>query len=103
MAGELYWLTFRLADNASWQQRYDALKIAVSGSMDGTVWWDEPTSFLLFRSNLAIDDLATVIAEAIDLRTDVALLGMPDYKSARVVGSLDDPDIFKLWPWVKQA
>lgn len=100
---DLYWMTFRLEDDGTWQRRYDALKSTISDCTTGSKWWVEPTSFILFRSEAKIDELAALVAEAIDTETDVALLAMTDYKSARVIGSVQDSDLFSLWPDAKRA
>ena len=100
---DLYWLTFRLEDNATWQRRYDALKLSISECTVGGKWWVEPTSFFLFRSEVGIDSIAALVADAIDTETDVALLAMTDYKAARVIGSVRDGDLFKLWPDAKRT
>ncbi|MCT2557533.1 hypothetical protein N0B51_00915 [Tsuneonella sp. YG55] len=100
---DLYWLTFRLEKNGSWQRRYDALKSTISDCTTGGKWWVEPTSFILFRSEVAIGDIAALISDAIDTNTDVALLAMTDYKSARVIGTVRDADLFSLWPDAKRA
>lgn len=100
---DLYWMTFRLEDNGSWQRRYDALKSAISDCTAGGKWWVEPTSFFLFRSEVSIGDIAALVADAIDTDTDVALLAMTDYKSVRVIGTVSDTDLFSLWPAAKRA
>ena len=100
---DLYWVTFRLEEDSTWKQRYNALDSAISDATEGGKWWKEPTSFYLFRSELEIGDLVTAIKGAISTRTDVVVIGKPDYKTARVIGTVEDDDIFTLWDWVKKA
>ena len=100
---DLYWVTFRLEKDSTWQERYTALDSAISDATADQKWWKEPTSFYLFRSELGIDEIVALIKEAISAQTDVVVIGMPDYKSARVIGTVEDDDIFTLWDWVQQA
>jgi hypothetical protein len=99
---ELFWVTFRIEENAGREARYRALQEAVSDCANGK-WWDEPTSFILFQSGLKIGQIAERLEEVIDTDCDVAVIGMPDYKSARAIGAVNDPDLFNLWSWVKRA
>jgi hypothetical protein len=99
---ETYWLTFRLADDATYSTRLDKLTKAVQDVTAGT-WWVEPTSFLLFQSASDIDAVAAIVKAAINPAKDIVLIGMPDYKSARIIGASTDPDLFKLMPFTKKA
>ncbi|MBI4923487.1 MAG: hypothetical protein HY834_17245 [Devosia nanyangense] len=97
-----FWITFRIANDAGYSDRYDALNAAIDRSCDG--WWVEPTSFYLVNSSLDIDALATRLKAAINPRVDLVLVGMPDFKSARVVGKTDYLDSLRaLMPFVKAA
>lgn len=99
---KLYWVTFRLKDNRTRDDRYDALMAAMRDCA-GSKWWVEPTSFAVFQSDLGIDDLAAHLGAAIDEGVDVLLIGMPEVKSARVIGLVEDRDLFKIWPWVRHV
>jgi hypothetical protein len=94
-------MTFRIADDQQYAQRYDNLVEAVRTI--ASEWWTESTSFLLFESALSIDDVAAKVKDAINPAKDLALIGMPDYKSARAVGAVKDGDLFKLMPFTKKA
>lgn len=96
-----YWVTFRLERTSTYGIRHEALTQAVAGL--GPRWWTEPTSFILFESVASIDEVAEVVKDAIDPAIDMALVGMPDYKSARVIGHLEDNDLFELMPFTKKA
>ena len=96
-----YWITFRLAENATYTRRYDELVNAVR--LLSTKWWVDATSFIVFASNETIDSVAETVQNAINLKTDIAVVGMPDYKSARLIGETDDEDIFALIPFIKKV
>ena len=97
----VYWLTFRLASDATYSDRYDALKESIRGM--ASAWWYEPSSFFLFESSEDIDRVAANVGSVINAAKDIVLIGMPDYKSARVLGASTDKDLFKLMPFTKYA
>ena len=97
---KLYWVTFRIADHGNWKARYEAVQEAVK-ELTGGKWWTEPTSFLVFKSDHSIDTIASHIRAALDPDRDIAVVGMPDVKSARVVGNVEDSDLFDLWDWIR--
>ena len=96
-----YWLSFRIANDTNYDVRYDKLveTIRVSASK----WWLETTAFIVFSSNYEIDALATRVNSAINTAKDVAVIGMPDFKTARVLGAAKDDDIFALIPFIKRG
>ena len=96
-----YWLTFRLADDPDYAERYDRLIEVVRQITQR--WWVESTSFVLFESALSIDEVATKIKGALNTAKDLALIGMPDFKSARLVGASQDAALFNLMPFTKRA
>lgn len=96
----VYWMTFRLERDASYSDRYNALMEAVGSAC--TQWWIEPTSFVLFRSDESLDALASMVKSTINVRKDVALIGMTETKGARVVGTIADQDLFGLYPDAKK-
>jgi len=96
-----YWMTFRLENDPQYAQRYDSLVETVRDMAQR--WWIESTSFLLFETALSIDEVAAKVKSALDTAKDLALIGMPDYKSARVVGASQDGDLFTLMPFTKRA
>lgn len=98
----LYWVTFRIAEVGNDDARRAAMLDAVKETTAGK-WWTEPTSFVLFESSLSIDQLATVLKGAIDLDRDIVLIGMPHFKDARVIGNVEDADLFELLPFVTEA
>lgn len=94
-----YWITFRIADHGNYQARYDALHLAIHERTDKV--WEESSSFILFRSEHTIDQLASAVERALDTDIDVALIGMTEVKSARIVGDWSDPDLTELIPFVQ--
>lgn len=94
-----YWLSFRIKDDATYSERYNALVETVR--VNSSKWWLETSSFFVFNSSDGIDDLATAVKYAIDEAIDIVLIGMPDFKSARLIGANKDQDIFALIPFVK--
>lgn len=97
----VYWVTFRIAERSNSGARYQALMDSLREITKGP-WWVESTSFVLFRSDLDIDDVALTVAACIDSTMDLALVGMPDFKSARAIGHTTDPDLFELMPFTKK-
>jgi hypothetical protein len=96
-----YWTTFRIHNDASYRTRYDNLVEAVRSI--SSKWWVDPTSFLLFESSKDINGVAAAVKAAINTGTDMALIGMPDFKDARLVGQTGDQDLFALMPFAKKA
>ena len=100
---DTYWLSFRIADTASYERRYEALISAIGQVADQSCWWFETTSFYLFQSEHDIDAIAAHIGASINQSLDLVVIGKTDYKTGRVVGRCDDGDIFKLVPFMKKA
>jgi len=96
-----YWLSFRLENNRTYSDRYESLTESVRTA--ARKWWTEPSSFLVFECEFDIDTLADRFKRSINPTTDILLLGMPDFKSARIIGAYRDPDIFELMPFAKKA
>ncbi len=97
----VYWLSFRLEDDSDYPNRYQALTDAIQGMTKK--WWLETSSFFVFEAEPNIDGVAATVKKAIAPSKDIVLIGMPDYKSARLIGASKDDDIFKLMPFTKKA
>lgn len=97
-----YWFAFRLNHDIDYNDRYDRVMNTLKGLSDGK-WWVEPSAFVVFRSDLNIDAVASEISAAMDTRVDVGLLGMSEIKAARVLGASNDDDIFEFMPFAKWA
>lgn len=98
---DTFWISFRLKENNTYTERYNDLMETVRTSASS--WWVEPSSFLVFSSAETIDTIASQVKKVIDNAADLVVIGMTDYKSARLIGNNDDPDIFDLIPFMKRA
>jgi hypothetical protein len=98
-----YWVTFRLHDGNDYSYRYKLLTDEIQSLATGGKWWLEPTSFVAFSSSFDIDTVAARIAGTISKSLDLVLVGMSDYKSARVIGANGDNDIYDLMPFARTA
>lgn len=98
-----YWITFRIEENGSAASRRDALYEAVQSLTPDGKWWVEPTSFILFSSEEEIGSVADTVRAVIDESQDIVLIGMPDFKSARIIGAWTDQDLTKFLPFVRNA
>ena len=68
-----------------------------------TKWWPEPTSFICFASDLDIDTICGRLKRPLSVDHDLFLIGMPEFKSARIWGHNPDNDIYELIPFLKKA
>lgn len=101
-----YWMTFRIAerrvdgrdDDDRRAALYETVRLATNRQ-----WWKEPTSFVLFRSEYSITDTVDAIRTAISEQHDLVLLRDLDTKAARVLGVVEDTDLFDLMPYVERA
>lgn len=98
-----YWLTFRIADDSTYDRRYAAFEGAVADLAEGGKWWSETTSFFLFRSSHDRATVAGIIKQALNPDTDVALLGALDFKGQTIIGAWSDPDLTALAGAVDQV
>jgi hypothetical protein len=99
----VFWVTFRIKEVGDYGQRYEALKQAIIAVKADAKWWVEPTSFFLFRSQFNIDQIAARIKGALDLKVDLVLISTTEAQAARVVGKLEDPDLYVFMPYAKPA
>ena len=101
-----FWVTFRIADeyvdghddDDRRLMLYEAIRQASNGK-----WWKEPTSFVLFSSDLSIDAIAEQIRDAISPIHDIVLIREDGVKSARVVGLVEDEDLFEFMDYAQYA
>jgi len=97
----VYWLTFRFKEDAGRADRQHRLLETVR--LRSSRWWTESASFLLFESAATINHVAAAIRGAIDPRRDLALLGMPHVREARIIGSVRNDDLFALMDFAKET
>lgn len=98
----VYWLSFRIHDDAGYEAAYKSLITAVEKAVQGK-WWYDTTSFYVFSSDLAIGELSSRLKEAIRPDLDLVVLGMPEYMDGRVIGANHDADIFELISFMEKA
>jgi len=97
-----YWLSFRLDANQTYTERYDALYAAINNCSSS--WWVESSSFIVFESDDSIDTIATKVKRAIAPGVDLVIIGMPDFKTARLIGNVEHQDIIsQLMPFIKKV
>lgn len=82
---EVFWITFRIENDVTYDDRYNALIGAVKQHNDGS-WWFEPTSFWLVESNSSRAAIAASVKRAIDVGKDLVLIGSMQYAGATLVG-----------------
>lgn len=101
-----YWLTFRFADVTVGYDSGDDRRNALYQVIDNLSrsWWIEPTSFLLFHSELGIDEIAGRCKAVISVKHDLVLLREISVQSARVIGSPDYLDTLEAFmPYLRKA
>lgn len=97
-----YWLSFRIGDKGNYESRYEALLANLRLCKTGK-YWEETTSFVVFTSNLDIDQISGTLSEGLKPDWDLILVREMDKQSARIWGNNDDDDIFELMPYLKYA
>lgn len=98
-----FWVSFRIKDDAGYDDAYKSLTDALQGVADATCWWFETTSFYIFNSEYSTDQVANHIKANIRPDRDLVVLGMPNFKGGRVIGHCEDQDIFRLIPDMKKV
>jgi len=98
----VYWLSFRVGDKGDYESRYDALLENLKRCKSGK-YWEETTSFVVFTSNLGIDQICRTLTEDLNHDWDLILVREMDKQSARIWGNNVDEDIFELMPYLKYA
>lgn len=97
-----YWATFRLKRDAAYDTRYRALMKAFVDV--GSVFWEEPTSFIAFDSRYGIDDIAGHLKKALNTQTDLLVVTVSETTTSRYVGMPDDiPNFFHHFPLAKKV
>ncbi len=97
-----YYVSFTIADDAGYSQRYAAL-MDLLRSYDNTIWWDKTTSYILFRTDKSASAVASDVKSVINVSKDIAIIAAPHYKTMLVIGANDDDDIYKLVDFAKKA
>jgi len=99
----VYWLSFRLAEDSTYSERYTALNQAIDAMC--SQWWFDTSSFFVFESDLGIDQVAVNAKAAVNPSKgkDIVLIGMSEFKSTRLIGVPDYEAIFGLMPFTKKV
>lgn len=91
---DVFWITFRLHSDSTYDDRYEALVNAVHAhAVEG--WWSEPTSFWMVGSNSSRAQVAASIKAAIAPSKDLALIGSMKYTGATLIGKASDVGTLK--------
>lgn len=85
----VYWITFRIHQNQTYDARYKALVTAVEDHLASRCW-SEPTSFWVFDSDSSAAAIAASCKSAIDIKTDQVVIGSPMTKIMIVLGKVED-------------
>ena len=100
---DVFWITFRRKDDATYDERYQSLIDAVHAHAD-SAWWSEPTSFWMINSSSSRADLAAAIKAAISPTKDMVLIGSMKHTGATLIGKATDLATLKsLEPLLRQA
>ncbi|HAD84486.1 MAG TPA: hypothetical protein DCG71_06535 [Brevundimonas sp.] len=86
---ETYWVSFTVRDKTTPRGTYDERRAGVIDALfevsDG--WWPETTSFVMFQSEENALSLAKLVKSKLDPDCDIALIGSPNIKTMKLVGS----------------
>lgn len=91
---DVFWITFRVADATigarTYTTRYNALVAALTAHCVDA--WQEPTSFLLLKSDSSVAQIAAAVKGAIATTVDLVVIGSMNYTGITVVGDVDNVD-----------
>lgn len=93
MAERVNFVAFRLQQDSTYTDRYDALMDAISLHA-AQKWWTPLTSMVVFPSSRHPSELATALEPVINKRTDLVVVGSLTHKSLVVIGNNPDDDIY---------
>jgi hypothetical protein len=93
MASRVFYLSFKIAEDATYAVRYGKLIDAINECIQG-FQWSETTSFVLFQSSMGADEIAARIQSAISPKKDLVILGSPTTRLLMVIGK-NDSDILE--------
>jgi len=94
-------VSFRVEEYGNANERRQDLEAEVlRGS---TMHWKDTTSFLIIEVDDTISNLAKRTKQWIDTDVDVVLFRTLGTQDARVIGAVQDQDLFTLMPYCKSA
>jgi hypothetical protein len=86
--GQVYWLTFRIADDADSARRWRALEAALGALASSH--WKEPTSFWMFRTAVSPAMIRQGVGSAINQQQDVVAFALLGSTEVEIVGKSND-------------
>ncbi|SRR6266851_1581884 len=95
----LFAITFRVHEDATYEERYESLVDAIKGLAEGNGrYWDEPTSFFLITSSQTASNLAAGIQNlsALSQITDLVLIINLSERQYAILGAYADSDFHTL-------
>ncbi|GLS29306.1 hypothetical protein SAMN04488498_113108 [Mesorhizobium albiziae] len=93
-----YWVTFRIASDSTYNDRYGGMvkaMAAMRGSQNAS--WAEPTSFWLVQSASGLDALVKALTAPLNAKTDILVARNMNDGHVRYFGELSRPDVLKLF------
>lgn len=81
-----YWISYRIADDATYPNRYTNLVSAIEDCATGGQW-DANTSFVCIRSKYSITAVGEHLKKALNSTTDHLVLRRIDYKETRYINN----------------
>ncbi len=97
-----YWISFRLCDDAAYDDRLSSLHEHVM-NLVAEDWWSETTSFYAFKSRYSTGQIVNHLRQSINEATDLVIVGNFHLKTCRVIGKIEDHDLFEIVPEAKKA
>lgn len=93
----IFAITFRIHQDASYSDRYESVVQAIKGETK-SVYWDEPTSFILIESSENSENLANSInaASSFAESKDLLLVINLSQKGYKAIGKITDADLHVL-------
>lgn len=93
----IFAITFRIHQDASYADRYQSVVDAIKAETT-SVYWDEPTSFLLIESEHNSEGLATAIDRASQFASEKDLLLVVNLSrnGYKAIGKVRDSDLHTL-------
>lgn len=94
----LFAITFRIHEDATYQDRYDSLVEVLKAIGSGGKYWDEPTSFFLITSTRSAADLATLIRDMSNISEQKDLVFIMNVSAPQysILGVFADKDVHEL-------
>ncbi|MBO6724188.1 MAG: hypothetical protein JJ911_00820 [Rhizobiaceae bacterium] len=89
-----YWVTIRIKNDATYDDRYEGFVEALKEAKRKG-FWSEPTSFWLVESDLGIDNFMATITAPLDSGTDLVVVRRIAHDEARYFGAVRHPEVLE--------